>query len=66
VHVLVLTIESLNRLQENHSVELTETYELIFLEVSQQNWPPDQVFTAVYNLYKIKWLAVNVGTDYSE
>ena len=57
---------SLNRFQENHAVELRETYELIFLEVSQQNWPPDQVIMAVYNLYKIKWLAVNVGTDYSE
>jgi len=57
---------SLNRFQENHSVELTEKYELIFLEVSQQDWPPYQVTTAVYNVYKIKWLAVNVGTDYSE
>jgi len=57
---------SLNRFQENHSVELTEKYKLIFLEVSQQNWSPDQVSTAVYNLYKIKWLAVNVATDYSE
>lgn len=57
---------SLNRFQENRSVELTEKYELIFLEVPQQNWPPDQVTTAVYNLYKIKWLAVNVGTVNSE
>lgn len=57
---------SLNRFQENHSVKVTETYELIFLDVSQQNWPPAQAITAAYNLYRIKWLAINVGTDYSE
>jgi hypothetical protein len=56
----------LNRFQEYLSVELTEKNELVFLEVSQQNWPTDQVITAVYDVYKIKWLAVNDGTDCSE
>jgi hypothetical protein len=54
------------RVQESLSVESTETYELSLLAISQQDWLPDQVPAAVYNACKIKWLAVHVGTDYSE